>query len=1038
MNFSAREEDVLRFWEEEHVFEKSLEQTRNAERFVFFDGPPTANGRPHVGHVLTRSIKDLFPRYKTMNGYYVARKAGWDTHGLPVELEVEKHLGISGKPQIEDYGVEAFIQKCKESVFTYESEWRRMTERVGFWLDMDHPYVTYHDNYIESVWWALKTIWDKGLLYKGHKVVPYCPRCGTALSSHELAQGYHDVEEASVYVRFPVKDTPNTYFLVWTTTPWTLPSNVAICVHPNHDYVLVQKGDERFILAEALVQKLLGDDVTVLEHYTGKQLEGKAYTPPFNLTLPEGGKAHFVVNDTYVTLTDGTGIVHIAPAFGEDDARVGRQYSLAVLQPVDPQGKFTAEVPQWQGRFVKEADPDIIRYLRDTGLLFKREQHKHSYPFCWRCDTPLIYYARPTWFIRTTAIQDRLLELNQGINWIPDNIKDGRFGDFLENIIDWGLSRERYWGTPLPVWTCDSCGHQHCVGSKEELKAMAKHLPEHLELHKPYIDEAVLKCPECGGDMHRTSEVIDCWFDSGSMPFAQWHYPFENQDLFKDQFPATFISEAVDQTRGWFYTLLVISTLLFDKSPFENCMVLGLVLDEKGIKQSKHKGNVTDPWDVFAKQGADAVRWYLYSNSDPWLPTRFYNDAVSEAQRKFLGTLWNVYSFFVLYANIDGFEPQEHNVPVERRAELDRWIISRFNHLVAEVRSGMDNYDVTGSARKIQEFVDDLSNWYVRRSRDRYWQEGWTEDKEAAYLTLYEVLVELSKVIAPFVPFISEEIYQNLARSVDANAPASVHLCRYPVADESRYANDLEAAMSVAMHLVAAGRSARAKANVKVRQPLGHCYLVVKTPNEVAAVEHLADVILDELNIKAYETVHNLQDFAKYTVKPRFDLLGPKLGKKMPLLAKAIAQADPVALVEAATANGSVVVRVGDEDFAVLREELDVRLEEKPGFAVEGEAGYYTVLDTALTPELVEEGLAREIVSKVQTMRKDADFAIEDRIRLSITGSDAVKQAVERYRDYIAGQTLAVEITPAPLNAPAQEWEVNGESAQIAVERVGK
>lgn len=1035
MNFAAREENVLKFWQENNIFAKSLAKNRHHKRrFVFFEGPPTANGKPHVGHVLTRVMKDLIPRYKTMDGYQVDRKAGWDTHGLPVELEVEKALGISGKPQIEEFGVEEFIKRCKESVWKYKREWEEMTARVGFWLDMDNAYVTYHDSYIESVWWALKKIWEKGLLYKGYKVVPYCPRCGTALSSHEVSQGYEEVEDPSIYVRFPVKGQEKTAFLVWTTTPWTLPSNVAICVHPDHEYVKVEKDGEYFIMAKALVDKVLGEGTQVVETYRGKDLEGMEYEPPFPYVVPDK-KAHFVTVDDYVTLTDGTGIVHIAPAFGEDDARVGRRYDLPVVQPVNAEGKFTADIIPWANLFVKEADPQIIRALKEGGKLYKREQYKHTYPFCWRCDTPLLYYARSSWFIKTTAIKEKLLENNQKINWYPDYIKDGRFGNFLENVIDWGLSRERYWGTPLPIWTCAACGHTHCVGSKEELVGMAKKLPEHLELHKPYIDEAVLACPHCGGDMKRTPEVIDCWFDSGSMPFAQWHYPFENEETFKEQFPAHFISEAIDQTRGWFYTLLVISTLLFDEAPFENCVVLGHVLDEKGQKMSKHKGNVVNPMEVLTKQGADAVRWYLYTVNNPWTPTRFYEEAINEAQRKFLGTLWNVYTFFTLYANIDQFDPRQYSLPVKERARIDRWIVSRFNTVTQKVRQGLDTYDVTGAARAIGQFVDDLSNWYVRRSRRRYWKSEMDNDKIAAYLTLYEVLVDLSKLIAPFVPFVAEEIYQNLVRSLDEQAPESVHLTDYPQVQEELIEPAIEQEMDVAIRLVEAGRSARNRVNIKIRQPLGKVYFVVRNAEEEKSVKALADVILEELNIKTYELAKNLNEFAAYTVKPRYDILGPKYGKLMPQIVKALAAADPVGIVDT-VAKGEYVIEAAGERIPLTRAELDIRIEEKSGFAVEGEGGYFAVLDTTLTPELIAEGLAREMVSKIQTMRKEADFAIEDRITTAFIGTERVKEAVARFMDYIKEETLSDEIVEGTLeDGYTKEWDVNGEPVTITVKQ---
>lgn len=1037
MNFVPIEEKVLDFWNKEEIFKKSIENRKDAPNYVFYEGPPTANGMPHAGHVLTRVIKDLIPRYKTMTGYRVDRKAGWDTHGLPVELEVEKQLGISGKPQIESYGVENFIKKCKESVFTYENEWRKMTERVGFWIDMDNPYVTYHNTYIESVWWALKEIWKKGLLYKGNKVVPYCPRCGTSLSSHEVAQGYKEVEDPSVFVKFPVAGKEDTYFLVWTTTPWTLPSNAALAVKDNYTYVLVEQNGEKYILAEGRLEVLDGE-YKILDRFAGKELASLKYEPIFPFFEKEKERAFYVVTADFVTLEDGTGIVHIAPAFGEDDSRIGHEYGLPTLQPVDTQGRFTEEVVPWAGIFVKDADKGIIKDLKNRNILYKAEKYKHSYPFCWRCDTPLLYYGRSSWFIETTAIKERLIEINKEINWHPEHIRDGRFGNFLENVIDWCLSRERYWGTPLNIWICDECGSQHAVGGIQELKEMSKTPIEDIELHKPYVDEVILKCPKCGGDMKRVPEVIDCWFDSGSMPFAQFHYPFENQDYFKTHFPADFISEAIDQTRGWFYSLLVISTLLFDKSPYKNVLVMGHILDEQGIKMSKHKGNILDPWKVLNEQGADAMRWYLYVASPPWSPSRFYQDAVSEAQRRFLGTLWNVYSFFVLYANIDEFDPTKYSSCPENRAEIDRWLLSRINTVNKQVRQNLDDLDITDAARTLEALVDDISNWYVRRCRERYWKSGMDDDKIAAYMTLYEALVTFIKIAAPFVPFMTEEIYQNLVLTPYPDEPISIHLCDFPQVKEELIDEALEHKMELARKIVELGRAARNKGKIKNRQPLQKMMVQLRNPADKTLIEDLSDIIKDELNIKEIEYIDVAEEYFTYTVKPRFDLLGPKYGKLMSKISKELSTAEPLELIRKARAEGQVVLNIDGQDITILENELDVRAQDKEGFCAEGEGGYYVVLDTTITPELMLEGIARELVSKVQNMRKEAGFAVEDKICLYCVGDDIINKAIEVHGEEIKSDTLSVAIEKIvpPADSFAKEQDINGHKANIGVKKI--
>lgn len=1037
MNFVPIEEKILDFWNREQIFEKSIENRKDAPNYVFYEGPPTANGMPHAGHVLTRVVKDLIPRYKTMTGYRVDRKAGWDTHGLPVELEVEKQLGISGKPQIESYGVENFIKKCKNSVFTYEEEWRKMTERVGFWIDMDNPYVTYHNTYIESVWWALKQIWEKGLLYKGNKVVPYCPRCGTSLSSHEVAQGYKEVEDPSVFVKFPVAGKENTYFLVWTTTPWTLPSNVALAVKDTYTYVMVEQCGERLILAEGRLEILEGE-YTIIDKFPGEKLVSLKYEPIFPFFEEEKDKAYYVVTADFVTLEDGTGIVHIAPAFGEDDSRVGHEYGLPVIQPVDAQGKFTEKVSPWAGMFVKDADKGIIKDLKSRNILYKSQKYKHSYPFCWRCDTPLLYYGRSSWFIKTTAIKERLLEINKSINWHPEHIRDGRFGNFLENVIDWCLSRERYWGTPLNIWICDECGCQHAVGSIKELKDMSKQPIEDIELHKPYVDEVILKCPECGGNMKRVPEVIDCWFDSGAMPFAQFHYPFENEDYFNKHFPADFISEAIDQTRGWFYSLLVISTLLFDKSPYKNVLVMGHILDEKGIKMSKHKGNILDPWKVLNEQGADAMRWYLYVASPPWSPSRFYQDAVSEAQRRFLGTLWNVYSFFVLYANIDEFDPRKYSLDPEDRSELDRWLLSRINSINKKIRQYMNDLDITDAARTMESLIDDISNWYVRRCRERYWKSEMDNDKIAAYLTLYEALVTFIKMAAPFVPFITEELYQNLVLTPYPEEPASIHLCDFPNVKEELIDEILEHKMELARKIVELGRAARNKGKIKNRRPLQKMMVQLRNFNDKELILDLSDIIKEELNIKEIEYIDVAEEYFTYMVKPRFDLLGPKYGKLMSGIAKEIAAAEPMELIKRARENGQVVISVNGENITILENELDIRAQDKEGFCAEGEGGYYVVLDTTITPELMLEGFARELVSKIQNMRKEAGFKVEDKICLYYLGDDIIDEVLEKHGEEIKTDTLSIAIERVfpPEDSFARECDINGHKVNIGVKQI--
>ena len=1024
LNFVEREKNVVEFWKKNDIFKKSIKAREGHPTFMFYDGPPTANGKPHIGHIETRVFKDVVPRFWTMKGYEVPRKAGWDTHGLPVELEVEKLLGINGKPEIEKYGVEPFIKQCKESVWKYKHEWEVMSDRVGFWADMEHPYVTYENNYIESVWWALKTISDKGLLYKGHKIVPYCPRCGTSLSSHEVAQGYKDVKETSCIAKFKVVNEENTYLLAWTTTPWTLPSNVALCVSPKDKYVQIKvENGEKYILAEALIPSVITGEYEQEKEWLGDELCGMQYEPLYRFVEPEE-KAWYVVADNYVTLTDGTGIVHIAPAFGEDDSRVGKDNKLPFVQLVDEQGNFSKETGEWAGTFVKDADKLVLKDLEERGLLFAALPYEHSYPFCWRCDTPLLYYAIDTWFIRMSELRDRLVKNNNTVNWMPDNIKEGRFGNFLENVIDWGLSRSRYWGTPLPVWECE-CGHYHTIGSIEELKKLGNDVPDDIELHKPYIDEITIKCDECGKDMHRVPYVIDCWFDSGSMPFAQYHYPFENKELFEKHFPAQFISEAIDQTRGWFYTLMAISTLLFDKAPFENCLVLGHVQDKDGLKMSKHKGNVVDPWSVLDKQGADAVRWYFCASSSPWLPTRFYDDAVSEYQRKFMGTLWNTYAFYVLYADIDQFNPMEYKLEYEKLSQMDKWALSKLNSLIKFVDESMTEYKITEASRAIQDFVDELSNWYVRRCRERFWAKGMEQDKINAYMTLYTCLVTLSKVCAPFVPFMTEEIYQNLVRNVDENAPESIHLCDFPVADANYIDEKLEENMELVLEIVTQGRACRNVSNIKNRQVLSKAYVGTKRKLDEAYYY----IITEELNVKAIEFVEDASEFVSYNVKPNLKTVGPKYGKSLPKINEMLRNGNGTEFVKELKANGKVTLNVGDEVVELLEEDLLVETTKSEKYVSSQENGVTVVLDIELTPELIEEGYVREYISKIQNLRKDSGFEVQNHIERYYEGNDKLAQIIENNKAQIADETLSDKIEAKENDGT--ELDINGEKIKV-------
>ena len=1042
MNFVDREKETEKFWEDNHIFEKSMEDREGCPQYMFYDGPPTANGKPHIGHVLTRVIKDMIPRYRTMKGYEVPRKAGWDTHGLPVELEVEKALGLDGKDQIEKYGVEPFIKKCKESVWKYKGMWEDFSNTVGFWADMDDPYVTYHNTFIESEWWALKKIWDKGLLYKGFKIVPYCPRCGTPLSAQEVAQGYKDVKERSAIVRFKVKDE-DAYILAWTTTPWTLPSNIALCVNPEEDYAKVKAADGyTYYMAVALLDTVLGklgDEENgvkayeVLETYKGQDLEYKEYEPlyqcAYDCAAKQNKKAFYVTCDTYVTLTDGTGVVHIAPACGEDDAKVGRKYDMPFVQLVDEKGEMGKTTP-FAGLFVKKADPEVLKDLDGRGLLFDAPKFEHSYPHCWRCDTPLIYYARESWFIKMTAVKDDLIANNNTINWIPESIGKGRFGDWLENVQDWGISRNRYWGTPLNIWECE-CGCQHSIGSIEELKSMSDNCPDEIELHRPYIDNVTIKCPKCGKEMHRVPEVIDCWFDSGSMPFAQYHYPFENQELFEKHFPADFISEAVDQTRGWFYSLLAISTLIFNKAPYKNVIVLGHVQDENGQKMSKSKGNAVDPFDALEKYGADAIRWYFYINSAPWLPNRFHGKAVTEGQRKFMGTLWNTYAFFVLYANIDEFDATKYTLEYEKLSVMDKWLLSKLNSAIKAVDEDLANYKIPEAAKALQSFVDDMSNWYVRRSRERFWAKGMEQDKINAYMTLYTALVEICKTAAPMIPFMTEDIYQNLVRSIDANAPESIHLCDFPKVNEAHIDKELEENMDRVLKLVVMGRACRNTANIKNRQPIGQMY--VKADFELS--EFFDAIVADELNVKNVTFTQEVRDFTSYSFKPQLKTVGPKYGKLLGGIKNVLSGLDGNAAMDELNANGCLRFEVNGEEVVLNREDLLIDTAQMEGYVSEDDNGITVVLDTNLSEELLEEGFVREIISKVQTMRKEADFEVMDKIVITYEGSEKAETVFAKNADEIGAETLALEVKKATPAGYVKEWKINGEAVTLGVEK---
>ena len=1045
LNFVDREKKVEEFWKENHIFEKSMENRKEGETYTFYDGPPTANGKPHIGHVLTRVIKDMIPRYRTMKGYMVPRKAGWDTHGLPVELEVEKKLGLDGKEQIEEYGMEPFIKQCKESVWKYKGMWEDFSSTVGFWADMEHPYVTYYDDYIESEWWALKEIWNKKLLYKGFKIVPYCPRCGTPLSAQEVSQGYKTVKERSAVVRFKVVGE-DAYFLAWTTTPWTLPSNVALCVNPDETYCKVKAADGyTYYMAEALLDKVLGKlakeegekAYEVLETYKGTDLEYKAYEPLFacagEAAAKQKKKAHFVTCDNYVTMSDGTGIVHIAPAFGEDDSRIGRNYELPFVQFVDGQGNLTKETP-YAGVFVKKADPMVLTDLDKEGKLFDAPKFEHDYPHCWRCDTPLIYYARESWFIKMTAVKDDLIRNNNTINWIPESIGKGRFGDWLENVQDWGISRNRYWGTPLNIWQCE-CGHMHSIGSRQELFEMSgDERAKTVELHRPYIDEITLKCPECGGEMHRVPEVIDCWFDSGAMPFAQHHYPFENKELFEQQFPANFISEAVDQTRGWFYSLLAESTLLFNKAPYKNVIVLGHVQDENGQKMSKSKGNAVDPFDALNKYGADAIRWYFYINSAPWLPNRFHGKAVVEGQRKFMSTLWNTYAFFVLYADIDNFDPTKYELNYDQLPVMDKWLLSRLNTTVQAVDNDLANYKIPEAARALQEFVDEMSNWYVRRSRERFWAKGMEQDKINAYMTLYHALVTIAKTAAPMIPFMTEDIYQNLVRSVDKDAPESIHLCDFPTVNEAWIDKDLEADMKELLEIVVLGRACRNTANIKNRQPIGTMY--VKAEKKMS--EFYTDIIADELNVKEVKFADDVESFISYSFKPQLRIVGPKYGKLLGGIRQALTDINGTAAMNELRTNGVLKLDINGNDVELTEEDLLIETAQTEGYVSESDGETSVVLDTNLTPELIEEGFVREIISKIQTMRKEADFEVMDRIKVTYEGSEKAEAVFEKNNTLIAGEVLADEVVKAQPAGYVKEWKINGEAVTMGVEKKGE
>ena len=1067
LKFVEREREVEKFWKDNNIFQKSIDSRKEGETYTFYDGPPTANGKPHIGHVLTRVIKDMIPRYRTMKGYMVPRKAGWDTHGLPVELEVEKKLGLDGKEQIEEYGLEPFIKHCKESVWKYKGMWEDFSSTVGFWADMDNPYVTYDNNFIESEWWALKQIWDKKLLYKGFKIVPYCPRCGTPLSSHEVAQGYKSVKERSAVVRFKVIGE-DAYFLAWTTTPWTLPSNVALCVNPDETYVKVKAADGyTYYMAQALLDKVLsglavkagqtvdgkelatdedgkvtesvsgeGVDYTVLEKYTGKDLEYKEYEPLFECAgeaaKKQHKKGHFVTCDTYVTMSDGTGIVHIAPAFGEDDAKVGRNYDLPFVQFVDGKGELTAETP-YAGLFVKKADPEVLKDLDKEGKLFDAPKFEHDYPFCWRCDTPLIYYARESWFIKMTdpEVKANLIANNKTINWIPETIGTGRFGAWLENVQDWGISRNRYWGTPLNIWQCEDCGDMMSIGSIEELKEKSENCPDNIELHRPYIDAVTCKCGKCGGTMKRVPEVIDCWFDSGSMPFAQHHYPFENKELFEQQFPAKFISEAVDQTRGWFYSLLAISTLLFNKAPYENVIVLGHVQDADGQKMSKSKGNAVDPMEALNKHGADAIRWYFYENSAPWLPNRFHDKAVTEGQRKFMGTIWNTYAFFVLYANIDEFDATKYTLEYDKLPVMDKWILSKLNTVVKTVDENLNNYKITETARTLEDFVDELSNWYVRRCRERFWAKGMEQDKINAYMTLYTTLVTLCKAAAPMIPFMTESIYRNLVCSIDKNAPISVHLCDFPEVHEEWIDKELEDNMEDVLNAVVIGRACRNATNIKNRQPIGKMFIKASWKLN----EFFTDIIADELNVKSVEYKDDVRDFTSYTFKPQLKTLGPKYGKFLGEIRKQLTELDGNKAMDDLNNTGFITLQVNGQDIQLEKADLLIEMTQMEGYVANSDKGITVVMDTNLTPELIEEGFVREIVSKIQTMRKDAGFEVMDRINVYVSGNEKIADLMERNAEQVKSVVLADDIIASEAKGFVKEWNINGEDVTLGVEK---
>ncbi len=1045
MNFVEREKQTEQFWKDHGIFKKSMENRKEGETYTFYDGPPTANGKPHIGHVLTRVIKDMIPRYQTMKGKMVPRKAGWDTHGLPVELEVEKLLGLDGKEQIEEYGLEPFIDKCKESVWKYKGMWEDFSGTVGFWADMENPYVTYHNDFIESEWWALKEIWNRKLLYKGFKIVPYCPRCGTPLSAQEVAQGYKTVKERSAIVRFQAVGE-DAYFLAWTTTPWTLPSNLALCVNPEETYCKIKAADGyTYYMAEALLEKVMGTLLSkeqqeqgvkayeILETYKGTDLEYREYEPLYEgakaAAEKQQKKAHFVTCDSYVTMTDGTGIVHIAPAFGEDDSKVGRKYNLPFVQFVNGKGELTEGAP-FAGTFCKKADPMILQDLEDRGLLFDAPKFEHEYPHCWRCDTPLIYYARESWFIKMTEVKEDLIRNNNTINWIPESIGKGRFGDWLENVQDWGISRNRYWGTPLNIWEC-GCGHMHSVGSIAELKELSENCPEEIELHRPFIDAVTIKCPKCGKEMHRVPEVIDCWFDSGAMPFAQHHYPFENKELFEQQFPADFISEAVDQTRGWFYSLLAESTLLFNKAPYENVIVLGHVQDENGQKMSKSKGNAIDPFEALETYGADAIRWYFYTNSAPWLPNRFHGKAVQEGQRKFMGTLWNTYAFFVLYANIDQFDATKYALEYGKLSVMDQWLLSKLNTMVAQVDSHLGNYRIPEAARALQEFVEDMSNWYVRRSRERFWAKGMEQDKINAYMSLYTALVTVSKAAAPMIPFMAEDIYRNLVCSIDKSAPESVHLCDFPVADASMENKELEKNMDAVLKIVVMGRACRNSANIKNRQPIGDMF--VKAPFELP--ELFAGIIKDELNVKKVSFTEDVSSFTDYTFKPQLRTVGPKYGKFLKQIQQALAGLNGNKAMAELKAKGSITLDSVNEGVVLCEEDLLITMTQQEGYVTEGDNEVTVVLDTNLTPELVQEGFVRELISKIQTMRKEAGFEVMDKIHVSYQAGETIGRIFKEYGSQIQSEVLAVDITGGGAKGYGKEWDINGETVALGVEK---